>query len=180
MKYIIVITVAGHFFLKPTIIITVFITCISELVMVKKLGHSLLNFFNIASILNVILWPNSLVLLGTSSQGWMPRFLSQFWFRLWLDKGLCRHMASLSLNEFIGPLGWQVNIGSGYGLVPAGSKPMLHEPMLSEIYVTIWHHYAIMCYFNIPFDPLTLICWTSLSSTLDALRKFALFRGLFM
>ena len=34
---------------------------------------------------------------------------------------------------------WRVHIGSGNGLVPSGSKP-LPEPMLTQIYVTIWHH----------------------------------------
>ena len=36
-------------------------------------------------------------------------------------------------------LWWQVNIASGNGLVPSGSKP-LPEPMLTWIYVTIWRH----------------------------------------
>ena len=31
-----------------------------------------------------------------------------------------------------------VNIGSGNGLVPSGNKP-LPEPMLTQIYITIWH-----------------------------------------
>ena len=34
---------------------------------------------------------------------------------------------------------WLVNIGSGNGLVPSGNKP-LPEPMLTPIYVAIWHH----------------------------------------
>ena len=34
---------------------------------------------------------------------------------------------------------WLVNIGSGNGLVPSGSKP-LPEPMLTQIYVAMWHH----------------------------------------
>ena len=33
---------------------------------------------------------------------------------------------------------WQVNIGSGNGLVPSGNKP-LPEPMLTQICVAIWH-----------------------------------------
>ena len=37
-----------------------------------------------------------------------------------------------------------VNIGSGNGLVPSGSKP-LPEPMLTQISVAIWHHQATMC-----------------------------------
>ena len=32
-----------------------------------------------------------------------------------------------------------VNIGSGNGLVPSGNKP-LPELMLTQIYVTKWHH----------------------------------------
>ena len=35
---------------------------------------------------------------------------------------------------------WEVNIGSGNGLVPSGTKP-LPEPMLTQIYVAIWCHY---------------------------------------
>ena len=31
------------------------------------------------------------------------------------------------------------NAGSGNGLVPDGTKPLL-EPMLIQIYVTIWNH----------------------------------------
>ena len=42
-----------------------------------------------------------------------------------------------------GPHWWQVNIGSGNGLVPSGNKP-LPEPMLTQIYVTIWLHQATM------------------------------------
>ena len=34
---------------------------------------------------------------------------------------------------------WQVNIGSGNDFVPLGSKS-LPEPILNQIYVTIWHH----------------------------------------
>ena len=33
----------------------------------------------------------------------------------------------------------QLNMGSGNGLVPSGNKP-LPEPMLTEIYIAIWHH----------------------------------------
>ena len=33
---------------------------------------------------------------------------------------------------------WSVNIGSGNGLVPSGSKP-LPETMLTQIYLAIWH-----------------------------------------
>ena len=34
---------------------------------------------------------------------------------------------------------WKVNIGSGSGLVLKGNKP-IPEPMLTQIYVAIWHH----------------------------------------
>ena len=34
-----------------------------------------------------------------------------------------------------------VNIGSGDGLVPSGTKP-LHEPMVTQFYVAIWRHQA--------------------------------------
>ena len=37
------------------------------------------------------------------------------------------------------PHWWLVNTGSGDGLVPSGNKP-LPETMLTQIYVTIWHH----------------------------------------
>ena len=40
-----------------------------------------------------------------------------------------------------GPHRWQVNIGSGNGLVLSGNKP-LPEPMLTQFHVTIWHHQA--------------------------------------
>ena len=38
---------------------------------------------------------------------------------------------------------WLVNIGSGNGLVPDGTKP-LPEPMLTKFYNIVLHHYAIM------------------------------------
>ena len=41
------------------------------------------------------------------------------------------------------PLWWKVNIGSGNGLVPSGNKS-LPDPMLTQIYVIIWHHQATM------------------------------------
>ena len=37
-----------------------------------------------------------------------------------------------------GPYWWQVNIVPGKGLVPSGNKPSL-EPILTQIYVAIWH-----------------------------------------
>ena len=33
-----------------------------------------------------------------------------------------------------------VSIGSGNGLVTPSNKPLLSEPMLTQIYVAIWHH----------------------------------------
>ena len=36
-----------------------------------------------------------------------------------------------------------VNIGSGNGLAPSGNKP-LTDSMLTQSYVTIWHHQATM------------------------------------
>ena len=47
----------------------------------------------------------------------------------------------------IGLLWWSVNIGSGNGLVPSGTKP-LPEPMLTQISVAIWCHYATMSQLN--------------------------------
>ena len=38
---------------------------------------------------------------------------------------------------------WLVNIGSGNGLVPSGNKS-LTEPMLTQISVAIWRHWATM------------------------------------
>ena len=40
-------------------------------------------------------------------------------------------------------LWWEVNIGSGYDLLPSGNKPSA-EPMITQIYVAIWCHWAIM------------------------------------
>ena len=42
------------------------------------------------------------------------------------------------------PYLWEVNIGSGNGLVPSGNKP-LPKPMLTQIYVAKWRHYASKC-----------------------------------
>ena len=51
--------------------------------------------------------------------------------------GISREIA---LNMNVTELHWySVNIGSGNGLVPSGSKP-LPEPMFTQIYVTIWYH----------------------------------------
>ena len=38
-----------------------------------------------------------------------------------------------------GFMGWSFNTGSGNGLVSSSNKP-LPEPVLSQIYVTMWHH----------------------------------------
>ena len=40
-----------------------------------------------------------------------------------------------------GPHSWLVNIGSGNDLLPSGNKP-LPEPVLTEIYIAIWHHWV--------------------------------------
>ena len=40
------------------------------------------------------------------------------------------------------PHWYLVNIGLGNGLVPSGNNP-LPEPMLTQIYIVIWRHYAI-------------------------------------
>ena len=37
-----------------------------------------------------------------------------------------------------------VNIGSGNGLLSSSHLPLL-EPMLTQIYVAIWHHKATVC-----------------------------------
>ena len=37
------------------------------------------------------------------------------------------------------PHWWEINIGSGNGLVPSGNKP-LPKPMLTQIYVPIGRH----------------------------------------
>ena len=50
---------------------------------------------------------------------------------------------SLSHQNAIGPHWRKINIGSGNGLVPSGNKP-LPGPILIEIYVAIWRHYAPM------------------------------------
>ena len=42
-----------------------------------------------------------------------------------------------------GPHWWYINIGSGNGLVPSGTKP-LPEPMLTQFYVGIWCHEVTM------------------------------------
>ena len=47
---------------------------------------------------------------------------------------------------------WQVNTGSGNGLVPSCNKP-LPEPMLTQTCVAIWRHKATMSYSNGAQDP---------------------------
>ena len=34
---------------------------------------------------------------------------------------------------------WEINVGSGSGLVPSVTKPV-HEPMLTQIYIPTWPH----------------------------------------
>ena len=51
-----------------------------------------------------------------------------------LLSGEC-HKTSLMINQF--------NIGSCNGFVASGNKP-LPEPMLTQIYVTIWQHKVTM------------------------------------
>ena len=41
------------------------------------------------------------------------------------------------------PGNMMMNIGAGIGLVPPGNKP-LPEPMMNQIYLTIWHHMVTM------------------------------------
>ena len=41
---------------------------------------------------------------------------------------------------------WQVNIGSGNGLVPLGNKP-LPEPMLTQKRAAIWCNWAILSWY---------------------------------
>ena len=53
----------------------------------------------------------------------------------WL-RYLSRHCPQMNATR---PYWWQVNIGSGKGLVPSGNKP-LPEPMLTQIYVAKWCH----------------------------------------
>ena len=54
----------------------------------------------------------------------------------------CLIMTPLQINV-TGPFWLKVNIVSGIGLVPSGNKP-LSKPMLTQIYVIIWHHWATM------------------------------------
>ena len=42
---------------------------------------------------------------------------------------------------------WLVNTSSRYGLVPLSSKP-LPEPMLTQIYIAIWPHWATLVCFR--------------------------------
>ena len=60
--------------------------------------------------------------------------------------------------------GWLINIASGNGLVPSGTKP-LPEPVLTQIYVNIWCHQATMSWYHIygPSRDLVLNLQTYLS-----------------
>ena len=53
-----------------------------------------------------------------------------------IDGGRIYHEITLRLIQYI-------NIGPGIGLVPSGDKP-LPEPMLTQVYVAIWHQQATM------------------------------------
>ena len=61
--------------------------------------------------------------------------------------GTCCEIAFI-FNNATGPHLWDVNIGSGNGLLPSGNKP-LPEPMLTQIYVVTrpqWvHHCCAVC-----------------------------------
>ena len=70
------------------------------------------------------------------------------------------------------PNWWSANSGSGNGLVPSGNKP-LTEPMLTPIYVAIWHHRVTISptgyYFTVPGHDdsnfifyQSFLCWTIL------------------
>ena len=48
---------------------------------------------------------------------------------------------------FRGPQWWWISIGLGNGLAPSGNKP-LPEPMLTQIYVAIWHHLATTSWYG--------------------------------
>ena len=65
-------------------------------------------------------------------------FQTDFSYR-WLRHLLwnCPHMNVNGLHW------WLVNISSGNGLVPSSNKP-LPEPMLTQIFVAIWCHWATM------------------------------------
>ena len=55
------------------------------------------------------------------------------WKFEWYLLSNCPNMNAIGLHW------WSVSIGSGNGLVPSGNKP-LPEPMLTQIFVTIWRH----------------------------------------
>ena len=72
-------------------------------------------------------WP-----LGDLNEIWnFQANFNDWWLRYLLQN--CPQM------NVTGPYWWQVIIGSGNGLVPTGNKP-LPEPMLTQIFVAIWHH----------------------------------------
>ena len=58
-------------------------------------------------------------------------------------------------DESHGTYWWWVNIGSGNGSVPSGNKP-LPDPMLIQIFNTIWHHEATIS-----------LWWNNISFTLS-------------
>ena len=61
--------------------------------------------------------------------------LSLLKFDWWL-RYLCWNWLKINI---IGPYQWEVNIGSGNGLVQSGKKP-LPEPRLTQFYIAIWRH----------------------------------------
>ena len=50
--------------------------------------------------------------------------------------------------KFTGLYWWYINIGSGNGLVPSGTKP-LPKPMLIQIYAVSMHPQATMSYLSV-------------------------------
>ena len=77
----------------------------------------------------------------------------------WISNVLLSNLFSLwifwisSSESAKGPGWWQVNIGSGNGLLPSGNTPLPAWGKLTQICVTIWHHKATMSWHLI-------YCWT--------------------
>ena len=72
---------------------------------------------------------------------------------------LCPHMNAM------GPYWWEVNIGSGNGLVPSGSKP-IPEPILTQIYVA----------YDVIFSTVSLIDGELCNQGGDAWRPWVVFK----
>ena len=84
-------------------------------------------------VLQTVFWPlGDLNEIGISH---CHANLSDWWIRYLLWN--CPQMSAMGLYW------WQVNSGSGNGLVPPGNKP-LPKPMLTQIYVPIWHHQGVV------------------------------------